>query len=133
MIPDPIEDIRALLLAASSVTALVDDRVYHSELPPAQSASMPEQAVVLALAGGGGRPKLTKIRRLRLDTICYGATLYESQQLHAAVREVLEAFTRLSGSLLSVEMAADGQNGRDPLKQWPVCFATYTVLATVSV
>lgn len=132
-IPDPIADLRQVLLNDAAVAALVDDRVYHSELPEAQSSSMPEQAVVLALAGGPGRLKTTQLRHLRLDTLCYGATLYESQQLHAAVREALETLDRRSDSAISVEMASDGQNGRDPLKQWPVCLASYRLLSTTSV
>ena len=74
-----------------------------------------------------------KTRTIRLDTICYGATLYESQQVHDAVREAIETLDRASGSVKSIEMLADGQNGRDPLKQWPVCFASYRVLTTISV
>ena len=132
-IPDPIADVRQVLLDDAAVTDLVGDRVYHSELPETESANMPEQAVVLALAGGPGRPKNMQMRHLRLDTLCYGATLYESQQLHAAVREALETIDRRSDSAISVETASDGQNGRDPLKQWPVCLASYRLLSTTRI
>lgn len=138
-LPDPIADIRALLAADTDIQTLVgqtaasDYRVFHSELPDTESGSMPRQAVVLAQAGGPGRAKRTNLRRIRLDTICYGATLYESQRLHDVVREVLEGLARTSSSVKTIEMSSEGQNGRDPLKQWPVCFATYTVLATTSV
>jgi hypothetical protein len=131
--PDPIADIRALLLADDAVTALVDERVFHSELPANESASMPRKSVVIAGAGGPGRGKTTHLRRLRVDTICYGETLYESQKVHDAVRAVLENVERTSGSVKTIETNVEGQNARDPVKQWPVCFATYSVLATIAV
>ena len=132
-IPDPIADIRALLVADAGVSALVGERVYHSELPESESPNMPQQAVVVAQAGGPGRPKKLKTRTIRLDTICYGATLYESLQLHLVVREALETLSVPTGSVKSVETVSDGQNARDPLKQWPVCFASYRLLSTTTV
>ena len=133
-IPDPIADVRALLLADSAVTDEVGaEGVYHSELPVSLSASMPTKAVVLSQAGGPGRLKTMATRTIRLDTICYGATLYESQRLHDTVRETLETLARTSGCVKTIEMLSEGQNGRDPLKQWPVCFASYRVLTTISV
>ena len=131
-IPDPIADIREVLLADAAVEALVGTRVFHSELPESESASMPRQAVVVAQAGGSGRPKTLKTRAIRLDTICYGATLYEAQRLHDTVREAVETLARTSGSVKAIETVSDGQNGRDPLKQWPVCFASYRVLTTTT-
>lgn len=133
MAPDPIADIRALLLADTDVQTQVGDRVYHSELPPTESAGMPQKTVVLSQVGGPGRAKRTNLRRIHLDTICYGETLYEAQQLHDAVREALEGLARTSSSVKTIETISDGQNGRDPVKQWPVCFATYTVLTTITV
>lgn len=132
-IPDPVADIREILLADTGVSGLVSERVYHSELPDAESQNMPQQAVVVAQAGGPGRQKTLKIRVIRLDTLCYGATLYESYELHQAVREVVETLSRRSNSVISVETISDGQNARDPLKQWPVCLASYRVLTTTIV
>lgn len=126
-VPDPIKDIRAHLLADTGVQALVGTRVFHSELPASESGSMPRQSVVVSQAGGPGRPKTLKTRNLRIDTFCYGATLYESYELHLAVREALETLAH-SGSVKTVEMVTDGLNGRDPDKQWPVCFASYRAL-----
>jgi hypothetical protein len=129
---DPIADIRALLLADEAVSALVDERVFHSELPAKETADMPRAAIVIAGAGGPGRGKTTHLRRLRIDTICYGAALYESQRVHDAVRNVLENLERAYGSVKSIETNVEGQNARDPVKQWPVCFATYNVLTTIA-
>lgn len=137
-IPDPIADLRALLAADTGIQTLVgqtaggDVRVFHSELPDTESESMPSQAVVLSQAGGPGREKRTHLRRIRVDTFCYGETLYESQRLHDTVREVLEELARTTNSIKTIEITSDGQNGRDPLKQWPVCYATYSVLTTTS-
>lgn len=133
-IPDPIADLRAILLADTTVEGLVGaEGVYHSELPDVVSSTMPKQAVVLAQAGGQGRYKTLKARTLRLDTICYGATLFESYELHQAVREVLETLAKRSNSVISAETISDGANARDPLKQWPVCFASYRLLTTTTV
>jgi hypothetical protein len=132
-IADPIADIRTLLLADTAVAALVDTRVFGGELPEAESAQMPRAAVVVSPAGGPGRPKFMKIRHTRVDTICYGATLHDSWALHLAVREALETLARSSGSLKAIEMSADAANARDPVKQWPTCYASYRVLSTISV
>jgi hypothetical protein len=132
-IADPISDIRTLLLADTAVAGLVDTRVFGGELPEAESAQMPRAAVVVSPAGGPGRPKFMKIRHTRVDTICYGATLHDSWQLHLAVREALETLARPSGSVKAIEMSAEAANARDPVKQWPTCYASYRVLSTISV
>lgn len=139
-IPDPLADIREILLADAGVMALVEDgsvpgggRVFHSELPDSESPNMPRQSVIVSQAGGAGRAKTLKTRSIRLDTHCYGATLYESWQLHLVVREAVETLARRSNSVISVETVSDGQNARDPLKQWPVCLASYRVLTTTTV
>ena len=55
-----------------------------------------------------------------------------TQRLHHTVREAVETLARTSGSFKAIETVSDGQNGRDPLKQWPVCFASYRVLTTTT-
>lgn len=132
-LPDPIADIRTLLLADAAVAAIAGTRVFGGEIPENEAAAMPEATVVVKAAGGPGRPKFMKIRRIRVDTICYAATLHDSKQLHDAVREALETLDRPSGSVKSIEIASEALNARDQVKQWPTCYASYSALTTTSV
>lgn len=132
-IPDPLADIRAFLLADAGVEALAGTRVFIAEIPEAQAAGMPEATVVIAVAGGPGRPKTTKIRRLRIDTICYGETLHESKNVHDAVREALETLSHPIGSVKAVESASEAINARDSVKQWPTCYASYSAFTVTTV
>jgi hypothetical protein len=127
-IPDPLAAIIALLLDDDAVTALADGRVFGGELPEEHNAAMPQPAVVVSPAGGPGRPGTIKYRRNRIDTICYGATLLQSWQLHLAVREALETMGR-DGAVFTASISSDGANARDPVKQWPTCYASYSVLS----
>jgi hypothetical protein len=74
-----------------------------------------------------------KTRTVRIDTICYGATLYDSGELHRAVRGALETLSRTFGSVKSIEMASEAANARDSVKQWPTCYASYLALTTTRV
>lgn len=130
-IPDPIADIVALLQVDAGVTDLVGDRIHGGALSEATRAAMPQAAVVVAPAGGTGRPGYMLIRRGRVDTICYGATLLESWKVHLAVREVLENLRR-DGALMSAQISSDGANALDPVEMWPCCYASYTVLSAIS-
>ena len=132
-LPDPIADLRTLLLADPGVAALAGESVYGGELPEAQATVAPAVAVVIRPAGGIGRLKLMKTRMIRVDTICYAATLKDSWTLHLAVREALETLGRPTGCVKSVEMAAEAANARDSAKQWPTCYASYSVLTTTTV
>lgn len=132
-LPDPIKDIRDLLLATSAVTTIASQRVFGGELPEAEATSMPRAAVVVKPSGGMGRLKLMKTRMIRVDTICYAATLHDSWALHLAVREALETLARPKGSVKSIEMASEAVNARDSVKQWPTCYASYSALTTTTV
>lgn len=131
-LPDPIGDIRNLLLADAGVTAITS-LVYGGELPEEEAANMPQAAVVIAPSGGLGRLKTMLTRTIRVDTTCYGATLHDSWNLHLAVREALETMSRPTGSVKTIEMASEAANARDSVKQWPTCYASYTVLTTTAV
>lgn len=130
-IPDPIEEIRTLLLDDDDVATLASDRVFGGTLTDAAREGMPQAAVVLKPAGGPGRRAIEKWRVTRVDTICYGRTLKESYQLHLYVREVLETMDRPSPTLFSAEMSMDGTNAIDPVEQWPTCFASYRVMSAI--
>jgi hypothetical protein len=126
-IADPIAELVALLAADPDVAALAGGNVFGYLTDDAR-AGMPQPAVVVSPAGGPGRRGYMRVRRTRVDTTCYGDTLEQSWQLHAAVREVLEGIRR-SGSLLSAQTIADGTNRLDPLTKWPTCFASYQLLS----
>lgn len=130
-IPDPISEIVALLEVNAAVTALVGDRIHGGALSKATREAMPQAAVVVTPAGGVGRKGYTLVRRGRVDTVCYGASLIESWKVHLAVREVLENLRR-DGSLLWAEISSDGANALDPAELWPICFASYTVMSAVT-
>ena len=132
-LPDPIADLRSLLLADSGVAAIAGTSVYGGELPQAQATTAPDPTVVIKPAGGIGRLKTMKTRTIRIDTVCYGQTLKDSWTLHLAVREALETLGRPTGCVKSVEMASEAANARDSVKQWPTCYASYSVLTTTTV
>lgn len=128
-IPDPIEEIRTLLLADTDVESLASTRVYGGEIAEAAREAMPQPVVVLLPSGGPGRAGYNLYRRTRIDTLCYGETLKQSHQLHLFVREVLETMNRPTGTLFSAEVSSDGVNRRDPVTQWPLCIASYLVMS----
>lgn len=128
-IPDPIQEIRTLLLADADVASLVGTNVFGDELPESVRETMPAPVVVLLDAGGPGRVSMNLYRRTRIDTLCYGQTLSQSAQLHRYVREVLETMDRPTGTLFTAETSSDGTNRRDPVTQWPLCIASYLVMS----
>lgn len=128
-IADPVQLIIDLLLAESSVTDLVDDRVGR-EIPEGDGNLMPRACIIVTRAGGRGRRGTLKLREARIDTACYGATLKESGAVHDAVRELLEEYVH-DGDLITVETSSDGVNARHPDTQWPVCYASYRVTTAV--
>lgn len=135
-IPDTLAELVTLLLADDGVTSAVgqdDDLgsyVFGAELPEALNGDSPPPAVVLTFAGGPGRLKRLKLRRVRVDTTCYGPTLEVANRVHRVVREALENAPRTQ-TLLGVETSSDGALARDRWTQWPTCYASYLVLAAI--
>lgn len=130
-VPDPISLIVELLANDAAVTGLVGGRVHGGGLSESTRAGMPQPAVVVAPAGGTGRPGYMLVRRGRIDTVCYATTLHQSWLVHLAVREVLENLRR-DGALVWAEIESDGANALDPVELWPTCYASYTVMSAVS-
>lgn len=129
-VPDPIAELVALLANTETVTTLASG-VYGGGLPDTAKAVMPTGVVVVKPAGGPGRKGFLLYRRGRVDIVCMAATLYQSWQLHLAVRETLENLQR-TGSLIDVAVVSDGTNAIDPLTQWPTCYASYQVTSATS-
>lgn len=128
-IPDPIEEIRTLLLADDDVASLAGTNVFGDEILESVREDMPQACVILLDAGGPGRAAFNLYRKTRIDTLCYGQSLSESAQLHRFVREVMETMDRPTGTLFSAEISSDGVNRRDPVTQWPLCIASYLVMS----
>lgn len=128
-IPDPIALIVELLKANEAIAALAGANVFGGGLPA--GFVMPQAAVVVTPAGGPGRRGAEGWRRNRIDTICYGATLHESWEVHLAVREALETMPP-TGALKEAHITSDGSNALDPVELWPTAYASYLVLSTVT-
>jgi len=89
---DPIPAIRDLLLSDATISGLVTDRVYDSEIPEDATAAMPQAAVVLNAAGGSGYPGRGPQRygATRIDVFAYASTSKKSRQLYFAVYGALK-------------------------------------------
>lgn len=131
---DPVAAVRALLLADAAVAARVGTRI-TGEIVEAEAPNMPRQNIVLKPAGGPSEPGggYQDYGKVRLDVICYGSTLNESWLLYLDTYAVLRAIRRVkSQSVLvhSAEVSSKGSTARDPVKQWPVTYSSWFVLAS---
>ena len=133
MAVDPIAAVRSILLSDATIEPLVGDRVFGGAIPADENAAMPRACVLLSPAGGGliGRG-YQDYADTRIDTHCYGSTPHEAWMLHLAVRAVLTQLRRqVSNSVLIhwARISSDGALARDHAKEWPLCYASYQVLA----
>lgn len=131
-VPDPNAMIRTHLADLSAVTAKVDTRIFGSQLPAAQAASMPRAAIVVIDAGGPGTVWDRTITH-RLDIRCYGATPLAARELAWIVYTELAWLSRRTigtGKLYALEPQMTPLPQVDPDTNWPS--ATVTFLATVS-
>lgn len=130
---DPITPLRTLLLADSAVAARVGTRVYGGELED-DATAMPRANVVLKPAGGPGFPgDGNDFGKIRIDVVCYAATLHEAWLLYLDVEAVLNGISRRKsdGVLLhSASVSSKGTTARDPEKQWPTTYSSWLVLAS---
>lgn len=132
MTVDLMSALKAILLADSTVANLVVKRV-GMEVPEADAKNMPVAAIVLKPAGGPKDGGYQTTGNQRVDVICYGESLAESWTVYLAVYTVLNAIEReLSQGVLvhSADVQAKGATARDPLKQWPVTYSSWLVLAS---
>lgn len=129
---DPTSALRTLLLANGTVVALVGARVRALELHADDAKTMPQACIVLKPAGGPGGEAYQDYGRSRIDVICYGATLDESLDVYLAVYPALKSIQRakVAGVLLhSAEVSSKSSTARDPVKEWPVTYSSWLVLA----
>lgn len=131
---DPVAACQTLLLADTATFALVSTRVYGGEIPADAVAEMPQASVLLNPAGGPRNPGggFQQFGAMRLDTLCYGATPNQAWQVYLAVYQALKQARSqdVDGMLLhSIDVLSKGALGTDPISQWPVCLASFVVLA----
>lgn len=133
---DPVDPIAAIVNFLKDDDA-VDDRcagrVFGGGLPREQNESMPRTAIVVAPAGGGlmGRA-YQDYGDVRVDIICYGATLHQAWQTRLEAARALKHLRRenVNGVLLHwARESSGGHNFRDPETQWPTSVCSFQVLA----
>lgn len=134
---DPIAALRTTLLADHDVATITNERIFGGELPDSESKSQPRAAVVLKPAGGAGNPGggYQQYGKTRVDVICFGETLNESWAVYLATYAALKGIRRVvsDGVLLhSADVSSKGVTARDAVKQWPITYSSWLVLAAES-
>lgn len=134
-IPNPLAAVIAYLAGDTDVAALAAARVYGESLPDGQAGAMPRACVVIAASPGAmpvvGRSRLP-LYPLRFDAKCYGESAFEATQVFFAVHQALVTLDRVVvGDALLHDVIADTSmmQLRDADGKWPLCFASFTVLA----
>lgn len=137
-IADSLEALVGILKADATVAALVGTRVYGYELPRArtdaqeQSTTGPLKSIVVAPSGGANSEANLPIERRRVDTYCYGETLYQADRVRRAVYAALKGIDRTTQDSIVVYActpAGGAITGRDPETDWPVHWNSWQVTA----
>lgn len=133
-ITDARAAIIAILTADVVVAAQVGTRVFGDELPQAETDNMPRKCVVVAPAGGtppGFAQGTLPLEAQTIDTLCYGATLYEAEEVRRAVYAAMVGIERVVKSSVMVHCAAVSgavMEGRDGDAYWPYKLNGWTVI-----
>ncbi len=131
-IPNPLAGVVAFLVGTPEVYNATGGRVFGSELPKNQAGAMPQAAVVVRAAGGGGPASDVPYLALTVDATCYGATPYAALELYLVVKAALRDLRRdtmASALLHSAVEVAGPLDLRDPDTHWPFCWSSWRVLA----
>ncbi len=131
-LPDPIKALIAYLQTDDYVAARVDNRVFGGSVDEDENPNMPRCCVVLAPAGGGMIGQTNDFGDVRIDTLCYGSDEAEAWQVYRTVLRAMKLLERetIDGVLLHwARVSAGGATGTDPVTAWPVCVASFQVLA----
>lgn len=132
---DPLGALRTFLLANADVNTATGGRVRCLSLLAADVTAMPRACVLLKPAGGPGEPGggYQQYGKTRIDVICYGATEDESWDVYLAAAAALKALQRVKAAnvlLHSADVSSKGATALDPVKQWPVTYSSWLVLAS---
>lgn len=132
--PDPLVAVITLMKADAGIIAQVGTRVFGEELPRSEVPNMPRKAVSLHSNGGRYGNDDLKVSPYRINTHCYGATVYESKQVDLAVYEFFKNLKRRGIAAGGGILLANAETGpftlRDPDTTWPYVLTTYRCLVT---
>ncbi len=124
-ITDMVDGLIAYLQNDADVIVQVATRIFGEELPRSETDSMPRKCVVIASSGGAIPPwagATVKLEVRRVDLFCYGATLYEAEEVRRAVFGAMRALKRVLSAAVLIHWAqpaggaAAGREG--PISQW---------------
>lgn len=130
---DVVAALAALLAADAPTAAIAGTRVFGGELPAAEAAAMPREAIVLVPSGGISLTGASFVEHdtQRIDLFAYGATPHAAEQLRDTAALALRRARRKvwAGVLIHwVQPAGGVTNARDPDAAWPRAFQSFQVL-----
>ena len=131
----------AILKADTDTATEVGTRVFGDELPRSEADNMPRKAIVVAPSGGAPpswSAATVQLEVQRLDIVCYGATLFEAEEVRRATFGALRAVERVVSAGVLVYWARpaggavterDGPDADWPFhwNSWQVCSAEQAV------
>ena len=134
MAKDVIQATIDILKADPGVAGLCEDRVFGGELPGDQAESMPKQAVVVRrISGGAGAGGFTDVERGTLETLCWGESFLEADEVRQAVHAALKQARRQEKQ----DFLIHGYNpltspvtDRDAETQWPFSLMAWEFMAS---
>ncbi len=133
-----MEALRTLVLAESTITDLIDDRIYinkiRREVIEAADTREPPKILVLRMAGGTGKADTMPVVNITIDALCYGETDFEADELR---RAVTQRFTLLSREthdnvlIHHINPTGGPISSVDPDLVWPAVSQSFTILADI--
>ena len=131
--PDTVDAMIGFLKGQTAVTALTGTRLWPSETPPSEAASMPRACVVVRWSGNWPGQSEGPLQMPSVDVVCYGATPKGARSVYLAVYEALRALKRqtyASALLHAARLSGGPFEGREPDTVWPMVWSSWTVLAS---
>lgn len=134
-----MEALRELVLAETTITALVSDRVYVHRIPraviEAQDTFHPAKMVVLRPSGGFGKADLLPTDDSLVTVLCYGESDYQAGRVRRAVWQFFVELSRVKASDGTMIHHLNPTSGAvllvDDQIVWPAVAQSYTVKADV--
>jgi hypothetical protein len=132
--PNPLVAVITLMKADAAIIAQVATRVFGEELPRSEVGSMPRKAITLHSNGGRYDQDDLIVSPYRINTHCYGATVYEALQVDLVVYEFFKNLKRRGIATGGGVLLANAETGpftlRDPDTTWPYVLTTYRCLVS---
>jgi hypothetical protein len=123
----------AFLKADIATNALTAGRIFGGELPAAETASMPRQAIVIKASGGAQLLGDTFVEKdtQRVDLFAFAATPSAAGSVMRTAALALRTLRRgvYGGVLIEWANTASGSlSGREPVTEWPRQFQSFQVM-----